>query len=441
MRIDAQFPAKLKCLFEPHRYKVLYGGRGAGRSWGVARWLLMEGMKRTISVLCARELQLSIEESVHKLLSEQIDAFDLHEFYTVQKAHIIGRNGTVFSFAGIKNNTKKIKSFEGIDYCWVEEANGVSKASWNVLIPTIRKKGSEIIITFNPELETDYTYVYFVKNPPANAVVVKMTYADNPYFPDELKAEMEHCRQVDPDEFMNVWEGHCRQNLDGAVYAKELRLAQEEGRITKVPYEHESPVLCFWDLGRADRTAIWFGQRVSMEYRYVDYYDASGEDIYHFMKVLQERNYLYGGMYLPHDAKAKQLGSRRTIEEIVRASYPSCTFIVPKLSIADGINAARIIFPNCYFDEDKCEEGIKALRHYRYKVVSSKAENGVMTQFGDQPLHDWASNGADAFRYSAVAFHSPRQEHGGMLERLLGQNRRKQESRKENIPSGLGWMS
>src|ERR1700676_2952390 len=151
--VTAQFPEKLQRLFEPHRYKVLYGGRGAGRSWGVARWLLIDGIQRPSLNLCARELQNSIKDSVHKLLAQQIDAMKMNYLYDVQQANIKGTNGTEFSFEGIRHNVTKIKSYEGVDRCWVEEAQSVSENSWEVLVPTIRKPRSEIIATFNPDLE------------------------------------------------------------------------------------------------------------------------------------------------------------------------------------------------------------------------------------------------------------------------------------------------
>src|ERR1700683_1098564 len=236
MPVSAQFPEPLRCLFEPRRYKILWGGRGAGRSWGIARALLLIGTERPIRVLCARELQNSISDSVHKLLSDQIDALGLASFYEIQKQGIYGSNGTAFSFEGIKNNTTKIKSYEGVDYCWVEEAVKVSRASWGILIPTIRKVGSEIWLSFNPELDTDYTYKRFVlEGDPTNSFVVKMTWRDNPWFEQTaLFDEMKRDRERDYDYYLNVWEGHCVQMLEGAVYAKELRRATEDRRICTV---------------------------------------------------------------------------------------------------------------------------------------------------------------------------------------------------------------
>jgi len=393
---EIEFPEPLKCLFEPKRFVVLWGGRGAGRSWGVARALLLIGRTRPIRVLCARELQKSISDSVHKLLSDQIEAMGLGAFYEIQKAGIYGQNGTSFSFEGIKNNINKIKSYEGIDFCWVEEAVNVSERSWGVLIPTIRKPGSTIIITFNPELETDYTYRRFVLNPdPEVTSVVKMNWRDNPWFPETLKIDLENDKKRDYDLYLNVWEGHCLQQLKGAIYAKEMRMATEDGRITRVPYDPSVPVDTFWDLGRADKTAIWFAQRVAMQVRVLGYYEESGEDITHFIRELQSRKYVYGRHWLPHDAKAKRLGSQKTIQEILAASWPSQVSIVPKLSVEDGINAARIFFPTVWFDESECAEGLNALRHYRYSMIDG--------QRSDKPLHDWSSDGADAFRYMAIA--------------------------------------
>ena len=164
MELNVEFPEKLEFLFQPSRYKVLYGGRGSGKSWGVARALLVIGLQKSTRVLCAREFQNSISDSVHALLADQIKSLGLEDFYTVQNTSIFGKNGTEFLFAGLKHNITKIKSFEGVDVCWVEEAQTTSKSSWDVLIPTIRKENSEIWVTFNPELDTDETYKRFVDN-------------------------------------------------------------------------------------------------------------------------------------------------------------------------------------------------------------------------------------------------------------------------------------
>jgi phage terminase large subunit len=396
-----EFPAALQCLFQPMRYKILHGGRGGSKSWGVARALLLIGTTKTLRVLCAREMQTSIAQSVHKLLKDQITELGLEAFYEVQQYVIKGANGTEFTFHGLKHNIANIKSVEGTDICWVEEAQTVSKTSWDTLIPTIRKDGSEIWISFNPSLEADETYQRFVVKPPSNSIVKRINWSDNPWFPEVLKQEMEDLKVKDYDAYLTVWEGHCKQTLDGAIYANEVRAATTAERFTKVPYSEEKPVHTFWDLGRADKTAIWFVQQVGFEYRIIDYYENQGHALAHYMKHLQGKPYVYGDTWLPHDADNELLASERTIAQQARAAGFKVR-ITPKTSIAVGINAARTLFATCWFDAEKCADGIQCLRNYRYDV------NPETQQYSTQPLHDWASHGADAFRYFAVAIKEPK---------------------------------
>jgi phage terminase large subunit len=289
-----------------------------------------------------------------------------------------------------------LRSKEGIDRVWVEEANLVSKASWDVLIPTIRKDGSEIWITFNPELDTDVTWQRFVLHPPTSAVVRKIGWRDNPWFPQVLMDEKADLEQRDPDSALVVWEGHTRQVLDGAIYANEIRAATKDNRIGKVPYDATKPVQTFWDLGWADSTSIFFGQVIGFETRVIDYYSNEQQPLEHYQQVIQNRGYVLGTCWLPHDARAKQLGTGRSVEEMLRSSGRTVK-IVPQLSVEDGINAARTMFANCWFDAERCADGLNALRRYRYDVDS---HNGQRSR---KPLHDDASHGADAFRYLAVA--------------------------------------
>lgn len=419
--MEIQFPEKLECLFTPSRYKVMYGGRGGAKSWGVARALLILAAQKPLRILCAREFQNSITESVHALLSDQIKAMGLEGFFEIQNTTIIGKNGSAFYFAGLRHNITKIKSFEGVDIVWCEEAQTISKSSWDTLIPTIRKEGSEIWITFNPSLEADETYQRFVLSPPTNSIVVKINWSDNPWFPAVLMQEKEDLKAKDPDAYLTVWEGHCKQTLDGAIYANEVRRATEEGRFTRVPYDESKPVHTFWDLGRADKTAIWFAQMVGFEFRVIDYYESQGHALAHYLKHLQGKPYVYGDTWLPHDADNELLASERTVAQQTRAAGFNVR-ITPKSSVADGINAARTIFANVWFDAEKCADGIQCLRNYRYEVDPDTQ------QYSQKPLHDWASHGADAFRYLAVAFREPK--------------KRKPEGTKPRMPAGAGaWMN
>lgn len=404
IQTKAEFPHKLQFLFEPHRYKVAYGGRGGAKSWGFARALLIHGVQKPIRVLCARETQKSIADSVHKLLSDQIQALGLQGFYTVLKSTIVGANGTEFIFAGIRQNVGNIKSYEACDICWVEEAQTVSKQSWEVLIPTIRKEKSEIWVSFNPDLETDETYKRFVVGSPPDSSVVKLNWSDNPWFPDVLKREMEHLKAKDRDAYEHIYEGTCKQVVEGAIYRAELLAAEKEGRITRVPYDPIKPVDTFWDLGYGDNTSIWFAQSIGFEFRIIDFLDGAQQGLQYYLKALQNKPYIYGNHYLPHDAKAHELGSGRTIEEQMRSAVGSKVKIVPKLSIEDGIAAARAIFPKTWFDAEHCADGIQALRHYRYE------QDVKLGTFKREPLHDWASHPADGFRYLAVAIQEPKRQ-------------------------------
>jgi phage terminase large subunit len=396
MELDVEFPEKLEFLFSPSRYKVLYGGRGSGKSWGVARALLVIGIQKPIRVLCARELQNSITDSVHALLADQIKSMKLEEFYEIQNTVIYGKNGTELLFAGLKHNITKIKSFEGVDLCWVEEAQTVSKSSWDTLIPTIRKEESEIWITFNPELDTDETYKRFVVVPPSNAIVQKVNWSDNPWFPQVLRDEKDDLKDRDMDAYLNVWEGNTRQVLDGSVYATELRKAQEENRIKDVNVDLTIPVSTFWDIGWADLNSIWFVQTVAGgEVRVIDFYQNCQKTIDHYVQILQTKGYTYRDHWLPHDAEHKNMTGKSVKDIMQNMGLP--VRITPKLAISDGINAARMLMNRCYFDQNRCAEGLQALRHYRYDVDPDTK------LFSKSPLHDQNSHAADAWRYTAVA--------------------------------------
>lgn len=227
-KVKVQFPDKLAHIFDPWRYKIMYGGRGSSKSWSVARALLLLAAQFPLRILCAREVQKSITESVHRLLCEQAVAMGLENHFVPLQHSIKGRNGSEFLFAGLRSqDISKVKSFEGADICWVEEAQTVSKRSWDVLIPTIRKPGSEIWITFNPELEDDDTYQRFVVNPPSRALVIKINWSDNPWFPEELRDEMEHLKRVDPNSYAHVWEGECWSDKGGFFKAEWFRYFTE----------------------------------------------------------------------------------------------------------------------------------------------------------------------------------------------------------------------
>lgn len=423
--IVPQFPRKLDILFRPARYKVLHGGRGGAKSWGVARALLLKGFDTPIRWLCAREYQNSIDESVHQLLKDQVIALGLSDFYDVQKTAIYGKNGTHLGFEGLHHNVINLKSWEGADGAWIEEAQTVSKNSWNILIPTIRKDGSEIWITFNPEFEDDDTYKRFVVKPPRTALVREINWRDNPWFPKVLEEERLDCLERDPDSYDHVWEGKCRQWLEGAIYAKELRKAYSENRICKVPYDPELPVFTAWDLGHTDDTAIWWFQVAMGEVHVLESYATSGGSLSEYAtqilgrevtinlidgeavasvgpaieELQHRRKYKYERHWLPHDAKAKTLAAqgKSIIQQLAAALTLDKLAIVPDIGVEDGIQATRMMFGQCWIDTDNCDGGLKALRRYQRGLQQDEKS------FKKIPKHDWTSHYADAFRMLAVA--------------------------------------
>ncbi len=168
-------------------------------------------------ILCTREFQVSIADSVHKLLKDQIEQLGLSGFYSVQQAKIIGANGTEFIFAGLHHNITSIKSMEGVTRCWVEEAETCAELSWSILVPTIRAEGSEIWVSFNPREKTDPTYRRFVESPPPGALVVQLNWQDNEWFPLELSMEKDYAYSVDPEAASWVWGGECRRMSNAQV--------------------------------------------------------------------------------------------------------------------------------------------------------------------------------------------------------------------------------
>jgi len=395
--VDVRFPPKLQNLFRPYRYKVMHGGRGSGKSWAAARALLILAAQKPLRVLCAREVQKSIKDSVKQLLADQIQELKLDGVYQILETEIRGTNGSRFIFTGLATHTvESIKSLESIDVCWVEEAQTVSKRSWDILTPTIRAPASEIWLTLNPWLVSDETYQRFVAESPPDAWVEQINYRDNPWFPDVLEQERAHCEAArPPEEYRNIWLGEPRRTADGAYYAEQMSALRGADRIRQVAYEPSVPVNTFWDLGWNDTTAIWWHQFVAGEHRFLRSYEMGGEPLDHYAQVIQSAGYTYDRHYLPHDAEHKSLQTGRSVLEILRDLLPGHRFdVVPRVNnVLEGIHETRMkLAGNVYFDAEGCESGIRALENYRKKY------NEKLGVFTSQPLHDQYSNLADAFR-------------------------------------------
>lgn len=201
----------------PKRRNYIYGGRGSGKSHDVAEYCLFRAYQSKIKVLCTRELQNSIADSVYSLLKNKITDMHLDFFFTVYKDRIVGNNGSEFIFKGIHNNVSEIKSMENISIAWLEESQSLSRESIDVIVPTIRAPGSILIFTFNPYKDNDPIYME-MKNATEDDLVIKANYSDNPWFPEELKLEMERDKKNDYQKYLWVWEGECLGLSDAQIF-------------------------------------------------------------------------------------------------------------------------------------------------------------------------------------------------------------------------------
>lgn len=205
-------------LYQPHRYKVYYGGRGSGKSWGVARALIAMSDFGTLRILCCREIQNSIKDSNYQVLKDTAERMGVTNHFQFKEAEIVNvRTGSRFIFSGLLRNENSIRSKEGIDICWIEEASSVSQRSWDVLIPTIRKPGSELWLTFNP-LTVDDPTNKFIECPPPNSFVKKVNYSDNPHFPEVLREQMEWDKANDYEKYLHIWEGFPLTVSDAQIF-------------------------------------------------------------------------------------------------------------------------------------------------------------------------------------------------------------------------------
>ena len=392
----ADFPAKLRPLFAPKRYKVLYGGRGGAKSWGVARALLIQGANKPLRILCAREVQQSMRDSVHRLLSDQIKALGLESFYEVFDNEIRGRNGTLVIFTGLASHTvDSIKSYEGVDIVWVEEAHGVSKKSWATLIPTVRKDGSEIWLTLNPNMDTDETWLRFCVDQSDDTVLIEINWRDNPWFPAVLNDERLKELARDPIEYEHIWEGKPRRVAAGAIYRHEVEAVYIDKRVCPVPYDPLLPVHTVWDLGWNDAMTIGFVQRGPRDVRVLDYIEDSNRTLDYYVAEIEKRPWRWGTDYLPHDGRTRNFQTGKSTEELLSAMGRD-VFVLPLTSVEEGIKAARLLWPRTYFDATRTTRLLECLKRYRRQPNQTTGE-------AMGPLHDEYSHGADMFRYVGQA--------------------------------------
>ena len=347
-----------------------------------------------------------MKESAKRLIEDKIQSLDLGSHFKVQNEQIVTPGGGLIVFVGMKDHTKEsIKSLEGFDICWVEEAQTLSSGSMDMLRPTIRAEDSEIWFSWNPRLKNDPVDAFLrADEPPPDAIVVKANYSDNVFFPKVLEKERVETMRSNPDNYDHIWNGGYQTITKGAYYAAQIAAAKKEGRIGYVSRDPLLPLRAFWDIGgtgaRSDARAIWIAQFVGKEIRLLDYRETQGQELGEDIHWLHEQNYDRAIMVLPHDGA--------TNDKVYNVSYQSALMgagfnvkVIPnqgKGAAAKRIEAARRIFPSCWFNKDRVEtNGLLALGHYHEKIDENR-------MIGLGPEHDWASHCADAFGLMAVSY-------------------------------------
>lgn len=333
---------------------------------------------------------------MRQLVIDKIQAYGLGQFFEVLEAEIRGRNGSLIIFRGMQAyNAESIKSLEGYDIAWVEEAQSLSQTSLDMLRPTIRKEGSELWFSWNPRHDTDPVDVFFRKRPPSTAIVVEANFDANPWLPDVLRVEQEEDK-ADPEKWAHVWGGDYERVGAGTYYAKLIAEADADGRIGEFPYDPDLPVKTAWDIGVDDYTAVWFFQENGRQVRAIDYLEASGEGAEYIAGEILAKPYKYGAHYLPHDVMVREwgAGAKTRYETLVRLGLKPIHVGVAQ-NPSERINAVRRVLPIVRFDREATALGVERLRKYRKREIGN-------TGMFSGPLHDENSHGADAFGEFAV---------------------------------------
>lgn len=412
----AEMPRWASVLWDDqYRHYAFHGGRGGGKSWAIARFLLISASERTLRIGCGREIQKNLSESVYQLLIDQISALGLEDRFEAvtiqgQGAIIRGtRNDSLFTFTGLWRNPQGLKSMEAYDYFWGEEAAAFSNTSIRLLIPTLRKETSKFIWSWNPEYAHNAIEKLFRndegKPPPPRSLVRKVRWQDNPWFPEVLREEMEAMYRDDPDMAEHVYGGEYIKAVEGAYFAKELRLCREQGRMSSITLDPDFQIRAFWDLGFNDSTAIWIAQFCGERIHVIDYCEGSGQPPGYYMNWLRTNGYGKALCVLPHDAV--QTHAENPIAMSYEQQLRSAGFTVMVVrnqgrgAAQQRIDALRKVFPRIWFNEEATSPGVRALGFYHEKIDEDR-------KIGLGPEHDWSSHAADAAGLIAITYEAPR---------------------------------
>ena len=402
-----QIPVAFRELFDTGwRDAAFFGGRGGAKSHSIAGALVIQSAAAPLRVVCAREIQDSLKDSVKQLIEDKISDYGLQDHFEALKDETRAKSGGRFVYKGMWRNPDALKSLEGADIFWGEEANRFSSRSIRLIRPTMRKPGSRMIWSWNPEFDHDPVDKLFrgPAGPPPNSIVREVSWKDNPWFAGTpLQAEMEHDYRVDPQTAEHVWGGQYVSAVEGAYFAAQLAKVREEGRITTLAKDPILRVRAYWDLGRRDATAIWICQFVGREIRVLDYIEGRGQEISYYIGLLRQRGWSDALMGLPHDGVNVTLIAKGSAQELLEAAGFEVS-ITPNQGPGAAllrVESARRLFPQIWFnDTPEIKPGLKALAAYHERQDEKR-------NVGLGPEHDWASDPADAFGLMCVAYEEP----------------------------------
>lgn len=403
MGVHLYVPEVFEPLWVPARYKGAAGGRVSGKSqnfahMGVVDCLKMPGARG----LCVREVQKTLKESAKRLIEDKIIQLGVQSQFSALATEIRTPGGGIISFIGMQDhNAESMKSFEGIDWVWVEEAQTLSARSLEILRPTVRKDTAELRFSWNPRRKTDPVDALFRgPHPPPRSIFVKANWSDNPFFPAGMEEERQHDLKYSPS-YRHVWEGDYSTVVEGAYYASNLHTAREEGRITELSYDPVLERRAYFDLGYNDATTIWIAQFKGQRIHVMDYIEGSGQELSYYINELRRRGHSDALCHLPHDGAHHHVG-RSVDEHMKEAGFR--TKVIKNQGRGAAmlrVEAARRVFPRLWFNTPACDPGLEAIGSYHERRDEKR-------NVGLGPEHSWESDAADSFGMMCQLYEEPK---------------------------------
>jgi len=419
--LQLKTPRVFQPLLHPARYKGAHGGRGSGKSHFFAELIIEDSLReRGMLAVCIREVQKTLAQSSKRLIESKIATLSVGSEFKIFRDKIETPGDGVIIFEGMQNHTaESIKSLEGFQRAWIEEAQTLSERSLTLLRPTIRAEGSEIWASWNARRKSDAIDRFLRRSPPSSAIVVKANWRDNPWFPEVLEIERKFDLERYPDRYDHIWEGEYAKAFEGAYFAKQFAEAKAQGRISRVAADPLLPINAFFDLGgsgaSADAMSIWIAQFVNREVRVLDYIEGQGQVLAYYVQELRVRSYENAICYLPHDGVNENNVTGKRYEDHVREAGFQVEIVKNqgKGAAMMRVEAVRRLFPQIWFNEATTEAGRDALGYYHEKKNDNR-------DVGLGPEHDWSSHAADAFGLMCIVYREPNKDEKPLKRRIGG---------------------